>query len=109
MPVSRLTVLPVVCRVTHNGQPLAGAKVVFVPEKFLGGALQSGTGITSKAGFANVTSPHAADPSLEGLSPGFYRVEITKEGEKIPAKYNTETTLGREIPGHEGFYFDLQY
>ena len=32
-----------------------------------------------------------------GLSPGFYRVEITKEGDNIPAKYNTATTLGLEI------------
>ena len=54
-----------------------------------------------------------ADPSVKGLSPGFYRVEITKDGETIPAKYNTETTLGAEAAGgregNSGLTFDLQY
>ncbi len=86
---------PVRCRVTHNGKPLAGAKVVFVPEKFLGGTIQSGSGPTDQSGHANISCPYAADPTVQGLSPGFYRVEITKEGEKIPAKYNSETTLVR--------------
>jgi hypothetical protein len=36
------------------------------------------------------SSPH-------GVRPGFYRVEITKPGEKIPAKYNTEAILGQEV------------
>ena len=54
-----------------------------------------------------------ADPTVQGLSPGFYRVEITKDGEKIPAKYNTETTLGAEVAGgseaRNGLKFELQY
>ena len=96
---SQIGRMPVVCRVTHNGKPLAGAKVVFVPEKFLGGTIQPGSGTTSATGYANISCPYAADPSVKGLSPGFYRVEITKDGEKIPAKYNTETTLGAEAAG----------
>ena len=105
--------MPVTCRVTHNGKPLAGAKVVFVPEKFLGGTLQSGSGTTSRSGFCHDLRPYAADPSVKGLSPGFYRVEITKDGEKIPAKYNSETTLGAEVAvvrrRRDGLNFDLQY
>ncbi len=105
--------IPVSCRVTHNGKPLAGAKVVFVPEMFLGGTLQSGSGTTSEAGFANISCPYSADSSVQGLSPGFYRVEISKDGERIPAKYNTETTLGAEaVSGFEaksGLSFELQY
>jgi len=101
------------CRVTKNGKPLAGAKVVFVPEKFLGGTIQSGSGTTSALGYADVASPYAPDASVQGLSPAFYRVEITKDGEQIPAKYNTETTLGAEISGgrdaRNGLNFELQY
>jgi len=110
---SQIGRLQIVCRVTHNGKPLAGAKVVFAPEKFLGGTLQPGSGTTSAAGSAMISCPYAADPTVQGLSPGFYRVEITKDGEKIPATYNTETTLGREIAGGGestgGFNFELQY
>jgi hypothetical protein len=105
--------VPVRCRVLHNGKPLAGAKVVFLPEKFLGGALQPGSGTTDATGTAMISSAYAADPSVKGLSPGFYRVEITKEGEKVPPRYNTETTLGTEAssedPRHGGLKFDLQY
>ena len=103
--------MPVMCRVTHNGRPLAGANVVFVPERFLGDKLQSGSGTTSAMGFANISCPCAADSRVHGLSPGFYRVEITKEGEKIPAQYNAETTLGAEAGTamEEALKFDLQY
>ena len=106
--------MPVHCKVTHNGKALAGATVTFVPEPFLGGGMQKGTGTTSSAAVANIVSPYAADPAIRGMSPGFYRVEITKSGEKIPAKYNTQTTLGAEVasdsPGREGGYpFDLKY
>jgi len=111
---SRAGRIPVRCRVTRNQQALAGAKVVFVPEPFLGGTLQSGSGTTDAMGNANIASPYAADSSIQGLSPGFYRVEITKDGEKIPAKYNTETTLGTEISGgweakRNPLTFELQY
>jgi hypothetical protein len=97
---SRLGRMRLYCAVTHNGKPLAGALVKFVPEKFLGhddpGWLA--TGETDKNGRAMVTIPVSGqreDPP--GVPPGFYRVEITKPGEKIPAKYNTETTLGQEV------------
>ena len=36
--------LKVRCRVSHNGKPLAGAKVSFVPESFLGGAIRARLG-----------------------------------------------------------------
>jgi hypothetical protein len=41
------------------------------------------------------------DPGVPGDVPGvpygLYRVEITKEGMDIPAKYNTQTILGQEV------------
>jgi hypothetical protein len=88
--------VPVRVRVTRNGQPLVGALVTFVPEKFLGANLKSGTGTTSSLGTAMINAPNTANPKAQGLAPGFYRVEITKDGERISAKYNTETTLGAE-------------
>jgi hypothetical protein len=103
--------MPASCRVMHKGVPLAGAKVVFKPEKFLGGAIQTGSGTTTREGYAMINSPCAADPAVDGMSPGFYRVEITKDGEKVPARYNTETTLGTEVCNgipHENT-FELQY
>jgi hypothetical protein len=99
--------------VKHNGMPLARAKVRLVPESFLGSALQPGEGITNEQGIAIVSAQRSAGDA-PGLSPGFYRVEITKEGDDIPAKYNTATTLGLEVGPMDqdviaAIRFDLQY
>lgn len=91
--------LPAACVVYHNGSPLEGAEVKFVPEKFLGDNMPSGSAMTDAGGTAQVSMAGvegtAHDPF--GLPPGFYRIEITKPGLDIPAKYNTETVLGAEI------------
>jgi hypothetical protein len=49
-----------------------------------------------------------------GVAPGLYRVEITKDGEDIPAKYNTDTVFGQEVAMdakgiQEGIRFELKY
>ena len=110
---SKVGRMPVSCRINHNGIPLVGAKVVFAPEPFLGGTLQPGSGTTNKQGLVSISSPYAADPKIKGLSPGFYRIEVTKDGEKLPARYNSETTLGVEVaPGVSdlsSMVFDLQF
>ncbi|MGA2034779.1 MAG: EF-hand domain-containing protein, partial [Thermoguttaceae bacterium] len=100
------------CTVKHNGQPLAGATVNFVPESFLGTGLPTGVGTTGPSGTAPVNAPAEGDVPAMGMPSGFYRVEITKSGENIPAKYNTATTLGAEVaPGTRSseIVFDLQY
>ena len=71
-------------------------------------------GTTDKKGIAAINRSIQGDPRItSGLPPGFYRVEITKPGEKIPAKYNTSTMLGREIAMDAGIEdeirFDLSY
>ena len=109
----RMGRMSVNCRVMHNGKPLAGAKVVFAPEKFLGDNCNRARERLPPWVLPRST-PYARDPTVHGLSPGFYRVEITKEGENIPAKYNTATTLGAEITaGWEAndnpLNFDLMY
>jgi len=104
----------VIAVVTRRGQPLAGAKVKFVPEEFMGGAVPEAEGTTDEGGGAIVTATGSgAVQGAEGVAPGFYRVEITK-GTEIPAKYNKETILGQEValdtPAmQEGIRFDLQY
>jgi hypothetical protein len=106
--------LGVSCKVMHKGKPLPGAQVSFVPEPFLGGGLQGGGGTTNSQGIATIDGASG----LPGMSCGFYRVEITKQGEAIPAKYNSETELGQEVSvdaagingdSGGGIAFDLQY
>jgi hypothetical protein len=105
------------CTVTHNGKPLEGALVKFVPEKFLSEMLtETATGTTDQAGAAAISLPKFPGPDElpPGIPPGMYHVEITKEGENIPARYNTATKLGQEIAidnpdMQKGVKFDLTY
>jgi hypothetical protein len=116
---SRLGRMAIRCRITRIGKPLGGARVRFVPERFLGfdPAKWTASGTTDDNGIAlmSVLLPVPADRrDLPGVAPGFYRVEITKPGVKIPAKYNTETTLGQEVALDargikEGIRFDLDF
>jgi hypothetical protein len=112
---SRLARMTIACVVFHNGQPLAGAKVKFVPEKFLGKNIETATGTTDHNGVAMLSVP-AGPREPPGVGPGFYRVEITKAGEQIPAEYNTDTILGQEVARDakgiidmKGIKFDLKY
>ena len=90
--VGRMTVA---CVVTYKGQPLSGAEVKLVPEKFLGDKLKPATATTGGQGNAMLTAPHD-DVIPPGVGPGFYRVEITGPT-PLPEKFNTQTTLGVEI------------
>jgi hypothetical protein len=115
---SRVRRFPLCCSVTHAGQPLANATVKFVPEEFLKDTLlEIAVGITNSTGRATITVPteHLPESPPPGIPPGMYRVEITKEGENIPARYNTATELGQEIsidnlaPLKGTVKFDLNY
>ena len=71
--------------------------ILIVPEDFLGPELATGTGTTDGSGTALISQPSRGEgDTARGMSPGFYRVEITK-GDEIPAKYNTATVLGQEV------------
>jgi hypothetical protein len=114
---SRLGRMAVHCRVVHNGHPVPNAEVKFVPERFLGPNVRAASGTTDKNGVAIIScSGSAGQP--QGAAPGFYRIEITKPGANIPAKYNTNTVLGLEIAmdaewiakyGNKPIEFDLKY
>jgi hypothetical protein len=89
------------CQVVRGGQPLVDATVKFVPEKFLADWLtETATGKTNQTGTAMVSLPiteTGPDAPPPGICPGIYRVEITKDGVQIPAKYNTNTEFGQEV------------
>ena len=93
---SRVGLTPARCQITFQGQPLAGATVTFEPEEFLGDAIKACVGKTNKQGSTRLSIPNTKE-GLPGGAPGLYRVKITSAHTKIPAKYNTETTLGAEL------------
>jgi len=99
-------------QVTLDGKPLPDATVTFEPEEFLGSGLKTCRGTTDAAGSTILTGSHEEIP---GIYLGFYRVRISKlvDGkETLPAKFNTETELGREVaddvPGVGVISFDLK-
>jgi hypothetical protein len=86
-------------KITYNGKPLANANVKLVPEPFLDGVIETAMGVTRPDGIVN---PNAGVDGLPGLRPGYYRIEVTSDKVKLPAKYNTETILGAEVsPGRD--------
>jgi hypothetical protein len=117
---SRLGKMSLGCSVTRNGQPLEGATVTFVPEKFLGDKVPKATGKTDSHGMAmlsvavGTSSTGRREPP--GVAPGLYRVVITKAGMDIPPQYSTEagTILGQEVAMdakgiQEGIKFNLKF
>lgn len=106
--LSRLTVT-----LTLNKKPLPDATIRFVPEPYLGEAIKPATGKTLKRGVASMAVADEELPEeqkgIRGIHPGTYRVEITHPSVEIPAKYNTESTLGYETtPGNPYASFDLK-
>ena len=101
--------------VQWNGRRLVGAKVLLVPAPFLDDVLKSATGDAGPGGAGQLDlapedrPPNSPDIPL--MQPGLYHVEITHPSTKIPAKYNTATTLGIEItsgnPGPVGVVWAL--
>jgi hypothetical protein len=95
-------VVTITCIVTRNSQPLEGATVTFVPEAFMGEDTKPATGITDRSG---TTFPSIADEELpeeyrgrvRGVHCGVFRVVVTHPSLPVPAKYNTQTTLGRIV------------
>ena len=109
---SSVAMYPVHITVKIDRIPLDGANVTLVPEPFLEPPLKRISGITDRLG---IVTPKLEGMSLAEVNIGLYRVEITyknPQGQDLPAKYNTETTLGLEValdtPSLErGVTFDL--
>jgi hypothetical protein len=95
----RIGEMPVRCRVMLDGTPLPDATVVFEPEPFLGTNVPSASGTTSSTGIAGMTMPadRLADAKFPGVACGWYKIRVTSKNKELPAKYNTQTTLGCEV------------
>ncbi|MCI0463950.1 MAG: hypothetical protein L0Z62_44015 [Gemmataceae bacterium] len=82
---------------TLDGKPLADAVVTLVPEKFMAAGIKPAQGTTRASGSCEFQIEGKEYP---GIHPGIFRIEVSKKDasgqETIPAKYNTQTTLGIE-------------
>jgi hypothetical protein len=110
---SRVALTQLVAVVRLGNRPLAGATILFVPEPYLGSAIKSATGKTGRSGGAMMDVDDSELPSnqagLVGVQLATYRVEITHPEITIPAKYNTNTTLGYDSqPGKPSVIFNLE-
>jgi hypothetical protein len=83
--------------VTLNGKPLADAVLTLVPETFMASGIKPAKGTTRAGGSCEFQIEGNEYP---GIHPGIYRIKVSKKDasgqETIPAKYNTQTTLGIE-------------
>jgi hypothetical protein len=83
--------------VKMGGRPLEGAIVTFTPEDCMLDAISGGSGYANVNGRVTLDGP----AGVPGLPCGLYRITVSKKSptgvESVPAKYNTATTLGREI------------
>jgi len=84
-------------RLWLDGAPLTDANVTLTPESFMGSAIGPATGKSNADGA--VTTYAVGTRELPGVPCGVYKIAVTKEGASIPAKYNTQTTLGGEVSG----------
>jgi hypothetical protein len=91
------------CHITLDGQPLPGATMTLEPEPFLGDEIKTAFATSNPFGDVSPTIPpeDRPDPTLPGGAHfGLYKVRISRivDGkETLPARYNTETTLGQEV------------
>jgi len=90
---SRIGQMAAICEVTLDGKPLTNAKVVFDPESFVGSDLPSGSGTTGETGMVGISQSE----TKPGLPPGWYKIRVTSPDREIPARYNSQTTLGCEV------------
>jgi hypothetical protein len=98
---SQVALFPFKCQVLLDGRPLRDAKVTLVPEKFLGDAIPSAGGTTNREGYAVLSVQELGQKGLAGVRCGIYRVQVSQPApdgkERLPARYNAETTLGQEV------------
>lgn len=99
---SAAALVKVTCVVMRGGQPLEGATVAFIPEAFMGDGVKSASGVTASDGtvlpsIADADMPAEYRGRLKGVPSGIFRVEVTHPSIAVPAKFNTQTTIGRLV------------
>jgi hypothetical protein len=108
-PSGMPTVAPVMGTVTLNGEPLAGASVVFQSESG-----HSAMGTTDSTGSYQLTAPGNQKGAVIGLN----KVKISSKldappgpnwKDPIPARYNSASELSAQVnPGPNSFNFALE-
>lgn len=108
-PTGMPDVAPVIGTITLNGEPLAGASVVFESE---GG--HSALGTTDSTGRYQLVAPGNQKGAVVGLN----KVKITTQldappapnwKDPIPSRYNSASELSAQVnPGQNSFNFELQ-
>ena len=81
--------------VTVDGAPLEGATVTFVPEPCMGDALKPASAKTNVAGHCDQFTIDGK--TYRGPPAGLYKIQVTKDGTPLPARFNTQTVLGRDV------------
>ena len=91
----------IVCKVMLDGAPFSGAEVEFIPEGFLGDAVQTARGVTNSRGMVRVSVDDITSSNesvaVRGVQPGIYRVAISGTSEAITARYGKGDALGLEV------------
>lgn len=81
--------------VNRQGIGIEGATVRLVPEPFMADYIEEAEGeILDMEGMVQIMTL----PPDPGVRVGMYRLEVTSNDVKIPAKYNKETKWGIEVP-----------
>lgn len=90
------------CIVQRGGIPIQGATVKLVPEAFMADLVKPASGVTDQEGITVPSVPEEDLPKevrgkVRGVPCGIFRVEVTHPSVAIPAKFNTQTTIGRLV------------
>lgn len=78
----------------YQGRPLVGATVKLIPESFLKDVVEPAEGKTDESG---MVMPEAVGSGFGAVRLGYYRIQVESDTVKLPAKYNTNTSLGIEV------------
>jgi hypothetical protein len=110
---SKVGVTSLRVQVRMNGRPLEGAYIKMVPEKYLGEDVKLAEGMTNERGTATMdirdSNSSPSEQGLLGVHYGTFKLEVTHPQVAIPAKYNTQTTLGYETEkGNPNLSLDLK-
>jgi hypothetical protein len=75
----RAGLLPVYCTLVSGGRPVAGARLTYEPDEFMGANALPAYGTTNSQGSTEVSmaEEHRPSPAFTGVQPGFYRIRVT--------------------------------
>ena len=97
--------LPVYCTLVRGGRPVAGAKVTYEPEEFMGEGALPAYGTTDSRGSAMISmaEEHLPSPALTGVRPGFYRIRVTMADGSEATKLNAGIEVAGDVMNSHTF------